>query len=57
MVQFANLPLLFSTFIVNVSSYYRFIAMQFLKGMGGFGASKPAAAPAKPNYFSSLKLE
>lgn len=30
--------------------------MQFLKNMGGsFGGAK-AAAPAKPNYFSSLKL-
>jgi hypothetical protein len=32
--------------------------MQFLKAMGGgFGGAKPATAPAKPNYFSSLKLE
>lgn len=32
--------------------------MQFLKNMGGgaFGGAKPAA-PAKQNYFSSLKLE
>jgi hypothetical protein len=31
--------------------------MQFLKNMGGgFGGPKPAAAPAKQNYFSSLKL-
>lgn len=33
--------------------------MQFLKNMGGggFGGAKPAAPPAKQNYFSSLKLE
>ena len=32
--------------------------MQFLKNLGGAGMSsaKPAGAPAKPNYFASLKL-
>jgi hypothetical protein len=35
--------------------------MQFLKNLGaggiGMGAAKGAAPAAKPNYFSSLKLE
>ena len=33
--------------------------MQFLKNLsgGGIGAAKGAAAPSKPNYFASLKLE
>jgi hypothetical protein len=32
--------------------------MQFLKNFGGAGngGTKAAGAPAKPNYFSSLKL-